>query len=768
MSDTRSVSSSASGCSSYLVGERLTRIVENIRSMYKFSELKFNSGYEACGEFSRNVGFPKNCPRTEIIKFIDRYIMPPGKTTRIVKSGNERYEYVVPIGNPPLQNPLLTDGHTPPNISVAIGNGSSPLSTNSLSQPTSGLRLSRESLAQSATSWPGEFASPCKTESLDAYFESIGLDPAIHDIETVKSKIGEPDASDVEGDPVSDDNFRLITTQVHLTYKTHIPAEELRTLAGKLAVQKKHQPPYSSRPGGLLKWSIVHESADELNPYCHTHAYFMFRGKFVADNCRVFDYCAPDGTTIHPHIKIPRRDVAGVSTKLTVGSGAYIACVYHKKESGAPHFTNYPDATLPVSRTETVTKIEDGIEVTVEENRIVGYFPSVHDLIGSIDSLDCVLLTMQGPGADYKSSGKTKIAIDLAGAAAVWQSSTVLREDQLWDWQNAACIFLDLDVTRGSMMWIVGNGDDGKTAFAFFLVQKYGALRLTDGNARDLEYAILLHTERFGYPKVIIADLTRSSTSGKSTKKDFWHDDGQCASVILGPAYSKQDSFVLFENVLDGGFVSTKYIPATVMFATSPNVIVMSNTRPSASTLSPDRWLVASIGFDRKIHTFVCGSSGAQTVLRYSDFLDITGGSGDEVRSRLIKVRTNTTMDEVLEATSPEVKEYFWERGLIPIFELMTHEREEALPSDFGFGKRQKNQLVRISTRPMTDEEKRSYDRKTLERPEPVEQMFEGKPESLYSVAYKQWMWGRMPGGLPEAVQRFVEYKKAKGEKLDY
>lgn len=98
---------------------------------------------------------------------------------------------------------------------------------------------------------------------------------------------------DVARDMVEKKKFRVQSKSFFLTYKTHIDKEKLcEFLCGlkpKLVCER---------------FIAAHETADEKNPYFHTHVYIKFSGKFDSEQCRIFDF-PTEGGAIHPNIKIP-------------------------------------------------------------------------------------------------------------------------------------------------------------------------------------------------------------------------------------------------------------------------------------------------------------------------------------------------------------------------------------------------------------------------------------------------------------------------------
>ncbi len=94
---------------------------------------------------------------------------------------------------------------------------------------------------------------------------------------------------------ISDTNFRLNSKSVFLTYKHHIPFNDLINF-----IDTMHP---------ILEYVICHENSDKNDPYLHTHATIKFKYTVNITNCRKFDY-SYDREIIHPNIKTTRDWVA--------------------------------------------------------------------------------------------------------------------------------------------------------------------------------------------------------------------------------------------------------------------------------------------------------------------------------------------------------------------------------------------------------------------------------------------------------------------------
>lgn len=104
--------------------------------------------------------------------------------------------------------------------------------------------------------------------------------------------------------------FKWENQQYHLTYRGWIPLEQLQNAV-------KEAFPNTS----FVAFSMVHEKADELNPYEHTHWYFKLDKKGGSRGSRLLDI-----GDVHPHV----RKVFAYGDH-----GAYLMDSYHWKEKDA-------------------------------------------------------------------------------------------------------------------------------------------------------------------------------------------------------------------------------------------------------------------------------------------------------------------------------------------------------------------------------------------------------------------------------------------------
>lgn len=94
-------------------------------------------------------------------------------------------------------------------------------------------------------------------------------------------------------------NFRLSGTRYMLTYRTHLPKDDVEIIFGRLS------------NSGIKFIRCAHELGHSDNDYEHTHVLVHFNAKITSRNPRFFDWVYPSTETtteviIHPHIKVVR------------------------------------------------------------------------------------------------------------------------------------------------------------------------------------------------------------------------------------------------------------------------------------------------------------------------------------------------------------------------------------------------------------------------------------------------------------------------------
>jgi hypothetical protein len=117
-------------------------------------------------------------------------------------------------------------------------------------------------------------------------------------------------------------------------------------------------------------------------------------------------------------------------------------------------------------------------------------------------------------------------------------------------------------------MWLKGAGGLGKTQWSQFMEAKFNWVyrSVGEGQYADILYAIK------PYHRLILFDI------GRSNFKDNW--------------LNKTYFYSILENVKNGNFESTKYVPEKRVLNATPHVVVMANEWPVLDNLSLDRWLL--------------------------------------------------------------------------------------------------------------------------------------------------------------------------------
>lgn len=135
--------------------------------------------------------------------------------------------------------------------------------------------------------------------------------------------------------------FRLQASRIHLTYKGHLPRQELVDWIG------------ISAGSDIKDYSFVHETSDGDNNYDHTHILVWLANRLCTKNQRVFDF-DHDNERVHPHIKtVTTNDQWSNTWK------------YHEKDPvGDSLFPQPHDDPLKKEKTEKAEK--QGILLTEE------------------------------------------------------------------------------------------------------------------------------------------------------------------------------------------------------------------------------------------------------------------------------------------------------------------------------------------------------------------------------------------------------------------
>ena len=155
----------------------------------------------------------------------------------------------------------------------------------------------------------------------------------------------------------------------------------------------------------------------------------------------------------------------------------------------------------------------------------------------------------------YQSSCTDDIAMDLITLRA---------------WQQDIIKLID-DSSERDIYWVVGEtGNEGKTFIQKYIRQLFGSRRVlkSELNARKVDMAYILAQETLTCKDIFLFNLLRSDT---------------------------EITYGLLENIKDGYLVSAKYRSKSLKIKTPNTVIVFSNSLPSKSQLSADRWKVFEI-----------------------------------------------------------------------------------------------------------------------------------------------------------------------------
>ena len=141
-------------------------------------------------------------------------------------------------------------------------------------------------------------------------------------------------------------------------------------------------------------------------------------------------------------------------------------------------------------------------------------------------------------------------------------------------WQEKVIRFIDKPSER-TIFWIIGEkGNEGKTFIQKYIHKLFGSRRVlkSEVNSRKSDIAYVLSQESLTCKDIFLFNLLRSD---------------------IDVAYG------LLENLKDGYLISSKYRSKPLKIKTPNTVIVFSNSFPSTSQLSEDRWKTFEIRCDQ-------------------------------------------------------------------------------------------------------------------------------------------------------------------------
>lgn len=140
----------------------------------------------------------------------------------------------------------------------------------------------------------------------------------------------------------------------------------------------------------------------------------------------------------------------------------------------------------------------------------------------------------------------------------------VLAEDQLYPWQQNIVDIIDGPADPRKILWYADTaGNGGKTVFAKFLCQEYGAV-FVNGKGNDIKNYIA----KTPYAEVIIFGFARTTENTVS--------------------------YEALESLKDGLFFSGKY-DTEMVIRNPPHILVFANFIPNLSKLTNDRWSITNL-----------------------------------------------------------------------------------------------------------------------------------------------------------------------------
>ena len=141
-------------------------------------------------------------------------------------------------------------------------------------------------------------------------------------------------------------------------------------------------------------------------------------------------------------------------------------------------------------------------------------------------------------------------------------------------WQEKVISFIDEPSDR-TIYWVVGRvGNEGKTFIQKYIHKLFGSRRVlkSEVNSKKADIAYILSQESLTCKDIFLFNLLRSD---------------------IDVAYG------LLENLKDGYLISSKYRSKPLKIQTPNTVIVFSNSLPTITQLSDDRWKVYEILKDK-------------------------------------------------------------------------------------------------------------------------------------------------------------------------
>ncbi|QMW68673.1 replication-associated protein [Crucivirus-141] len=333
-----------------------------------------------------------------------------------------------------------------------------------------------------------------------------------------------------------------------LTYKTHIPKDELSSFLLKTAKAEKCS---------KFMCRIAHETGDKKNPYLHTHVVVDFGKVFRSTKQDALDFPTHnmewDGSTgesrnmisyIHPHVRII------FNAHRMKGALKYLS-----KED--PECADLAEEICKINLIQNQETLTDAFKLNVEspintkiifENRVRPLPEFDVEMFDRWQTEGFELLERKGKGPAYP------IKTD----RALWRSTVPIPRPPSDD--------------RHITVIVESLGRKGKTQFGKGLMCYNPKRYFTTqgcGNMKDFSTTIENALNGIWKGEVLIINLTRSNMKNQQ---------------IYGP----------IEAIRDGIITSQKFVGKTTIFQPQ-HVVLTCNSMPDLSKLSQDRWKIYKV-----------------------------------------------------------------------------------------------------------------------------------------------------------------------------
>lgn len=334
----------------------------------------------------------------------------------------------------------------------------------------------------------------------------------------------------------------------HLTYKTHLNKAKYVKWANDISKEKQAK---------IVFIRLAHETADEKNPYLHTHVVIEWKTAPRWRTSRCFDY-----NGIHPNIK----KVKDALHKKRVKN--YIA-----KED-----PDNADLIDPDNWTDTLLQCEskgDVVRLCKRPVDLAGLL-TAYEIVKAELKLSKIITEEDLSKWQWRSyqimndrSNKERVTFKFAG---------INRSEYQPDWNSDEEFEIIGDRTIGRDAHVVYNpeGDSGKSRFINYLMEcdplRFFAIQGV-ASARDVAQQILGALDKGWSGDTLLINLTR-----------------QCADYKI---------YAAIEMCIDG-FITTQKWAGVSKTWTSKNVWIFTNFMPNLKAMSMDRWNIFRV---RKVNS---------------------------------------------------------------------------------------------------------------------------------------------------------------------